>query len=57
MRIPWIGAITMYSQKNGMVTVILGIIIVLLIIFEFILPLVKKRKIQDTEAIDVTMEE
>jgi signal peptidase I len=57
MRIPWIGSIAMYSQKNGMVTVILGIIIVLLIIFEFILPLVKKRKTKDTETIDVTVEE
>ncbi|MDR0318409.1 MAG: hypothetical protein LBI09_00025 [Nitrososphaerota archaeon] len=56
MRIPLIGAIAMQSQKNNMITVILGILIVLLITFEFILPLVKKRKRQNIENITITSE-
>lgn len=43
MRIPWIGVIAMQSQKNSIIPAIFGIVIVLLVIFEFILPLVRKR--------------
>jgi len=57
MRIPWLGAIAMQSQKNSSIPVILGIIIVLLVIFEFILPIVKKRKNKNIKAITVTAEE
>ncbi|MDR2707333.1 MAG: hypothetical protein LBB87_01095 [Nitrososphaerota archaeon] len=57
MRIPWIGAIAMQSQKNNMITVILGILTALLIIVEFILPLIKKRKRQNTKTITITNEE
>jgi signal peptidase I len=55
MRIPWIGAVAMQSQKNSAIPVILGIIIVLLIIFEFVLPLVNKRKTRDIEPTAVTV--
>jgi signal peptidase I len=44
MRIPWIGSIAMQSQKNSIIPIVLGIIIVLLIIFEFVLPLIKKKR-------------
>jgi signal peptidase I len=55
MRIPWIGSIAMQSQKNRIIPVILGVIIILLITFEFVLPLVKKRKTQNIEPVTVTV--
>jgi len=57
MRIPWIGSIAMQSQKNSTIPIILGVIIVLIIIFEFILPLIRKRSTQNIETRKDTNEE
>ncbi|MCL2289018.1 MAG: signal peptidase I [Candidatus Bathyarchaeota archaeon] len=57
MRIPWVGSIAMQSQKNSAIPMILGVIIVLIIIFEFILPLIRKRSTQTIETIKDTNEE
>jgi len=50
MRIPWIGSIALQSQKNSAIPVILGVIIVLIIIFEFVLPIIKKKPQQHPTA-------
>lgn len=58
MRIPWIGAISIQAQKHSIIPVILGILIVLIILFGFVLPIVRKRKMQNNEGdIAVTVEE
>jgi signal peptidase I len=52
MRVPWIGSLALQSQKHSIIPIILGIVIVLLIIFEFILPLIKKKK-RTTQSITI----
>jgi signal peptidase I len=53
MRVPWIGAVAIKSQEYSIIPVILGVIIVLLILFEFMLPLIKKRVAQSKESVVV----
>ncbi|MDR0460341.1 MAG: hypothetical protein LBH62_02725 [Nitrososphaerota archaeon] len=43
MRIPWIGSFAMFAQKYNVIPIILAILIILIVAFEFILPLVKKK--------------
>ena len=45
MRIPWVGSLAIFSQKFNAIPIILVILIILLVTFEFILPLVKKKKL------------
>ncbi|MCL1977323.1 MAG: hypothetical protein FWG55_04350 [Candidatus Bathyarchaeota archaeon] len=44
MRVPWIGSLALQSQKYSIIPVILIILIILLVTFEFVLPLIKKKK-------------
>jgi signal peptidase I len=44
MRIPWVGSLAMLSQRFSFIPIILVILIILLATFEFILPLMKRRK-------------
>jgi len=49
MRIPWIGSMAMLSQRFSIIPIILVALIVFIVIFEFILPLIKKRKVVSTQ--------
>jgi signal peptidase I len=57
MRIPWVGSIAMESQKNMAIPIILGVIIALIVIFEFVLPLIKKKTTQAIEDTENTNEQ
>jgi signal peptidase I len=43
MRVPWVGLLALGSQQYTIIPIILAVIIVLLIIIEFVLPLLKKK--------------
>ncbi|MCL2691279.1 MAG: hypothetical protein FWE56_03365, partial [Candidatus Bathyarchaeota archaeon] len=43
MRIPWLGTLAILSQQYSVIPIILGVLIILLVVFEFILPFMKKK--------------
>ena len=49
MRIPWFGHITLFLQKNPYGLPVIIALIILLLVIEFIIPIVKKTKEQETK--------
>lgn len=49
MRIPWIGSMAILSQRFSIIPIILVLLIIFIVIFEFVLPLIKKRRNVSTQ--------
>ncbi|MCL2134646.1 MAG: hypothetical protein FWH37_03710 [Candidatus Bathyarchaeota archaeon] len=56
MRIPWVGSIALLSQQYSVIPIILFLLIILLVVFEFVLPLMKKKSLQPQTITKETIE-
>ncbi len=48
MRVPWVGLLALTAQHYTILPIILALIIVILVVIEFVLPLIKKKPEQTT---------
>ncbi len=45
MRIPWVGALSLLAQEFSVIPIILALIIIVLVLIEFVIPLIKKKQV------------
>lgn len=48
-RVPWVGLITLFMRQNALGLPIVIALIILLVVLEFVLPILKKKPVQQTE--------